>query len=303
MLLVVEGLDRTGNTTLTTQLARDHGLEYVHYSKPEQHPLDEYCRPLEGPPPKRVVDRYHWGERVWPKIFNRASDFDEAMFHYTELALESRGAVEILTDRAADEIAEQCVEEGEPLQPEDVIRTAAEFNAVSSRTICPTATWHLLMGYLHPPEEDVLRLASERHSRAISAAQVTPRWIGHLQPNVLLVGDQVGPGSDGWSLPFVPYRSTSGHFLMQELLMVPDLWPAIVNSRTPEGSPENVAALWQRLGKPPIVALGKAAETLVRVTYLAKYTDTVPHPQWWRRFNRKAGAGSYGAVIQEAANV
>ena len=47
MIFVIEGLDRTGKTTLARQLADTHGLPYRHFSKPEQHPLDEYCRPIE----------------------------------------------------------------------------------------------------------------------------------------------------------------------------------------------------------------------------------------------------------------
>ena len=304
MIFVIEGLDRTGKTTLARQLADTHGLPYRHFSKPEQHPLDEYCRPIEQLT-DAVFDRYHWGEVVWPIIFNRATDLDEAMFEYVELLLEARGAVTIYSERSAAAIAEACARDGEPLLPADIERTMAIFDAVHVGRSRVSYRWDLGVGftsrYGEPVETwEVIQVAQRREERARLAGHSTPRWIGYQRPNVLLVGDEVGPGSQGWQIPFVPYRGTSGHFLMDELRHT-GLQPAIVNSRAPSGAWEDVTGLWEVLGRPPIVALGRRAEAvLTRMGGLL--FDSVPHPQWWRRFNHKAGAGSYGEVIREAAN-
>jgi hypothetical protein len=318
MLVIAEGLDRVGKTTLTEQLATEYGLERRHFSKPQLHPLDEYCRPVEGPPRTQVFDRYHWGERVWPQVFNRDSQFDGPMFRYVELLLESRGAVIVYAQRNALDIAEACARDGEEMQPSQVLSTVRLFDHVSSQAVCPVFEWELKMGFIpgaYDPgvmpsdldkfyaQEEFVDIAKRRALVASRLSDATPRWIGHLEPNVLLVGDQVGPGSAGWTLPFVPYRSTSGHFLMEELMCVPHIRPAIVNSQTPEGYVEPLAYMWRLFGKPPIVPLGKRAERVVREAGVADHATAVPHPQWWRRFNRKAGLGAYGAVIQEAANV
>jgi hypothetical protein len=69
---------------------------------------------------------------------------------------------------------------------------------------------------------------------------------------------------------------------------------------SPSGVHEDVRGLWLSLGEPPVVALGKKAMTRVHAEGIP--LRDVPHPQWWRRFNRKAGEGSYGQLLQEAAS-
>lgn len=312
MFVVIEGLDRTGKTTLSRKLQGSvRFLDYVHFSKPTTHPLEEYVRSLDEPLlPHAVFDRYHWGETVWPHVFKRPTAYDEPMLLYTELVLESRGAVMVHTRRDPEEIVRSCAEDGEDMQGEKQVRMAdALFGITAAHSLLP------VIDYVWDDEDAFHRIVGEaqaRHWTASALIEDTPRWIGYLTPNVLLVGDQVGPGSAGWTLPFVPYRNTSGHFLMEELVResprdrLPGdtstiIKPAIVNSRAPDGAPEAVENLWIDLGSPPVVALGAVADQ--RLKRYGINHQTVPHPQWWRRFNRKAGEGSYARTIKEAAGL
>jgi hypothetical protein len=168
---------------------------------------------------------------------------------------------------------------------------AQEFHS----SILPKAEWNVF------DETEPYRLLHEAICRwewTRRLAQDTPRWLGYPDPDVLLVGDEVGPSSRGWTLPFVPYRGTSGHFLLDELRRT-KLRPAIVNSQTPDGSVEAIRALWGTLGRPAVVALGKKAED--RVASSGIPYDVVHHPQWWRRFNRKTGPGAYARELEIAA--
>lgn len=310
MFVVIEGLDRTGKTTLAKQLQESvRFLDYVHFNKPERHPLEEYVKPLDvGALPHAVFDRYHWGEAVWPHVFHRPTDYDEEMLYYTELALESRGAVMVLTRREPEEIIRACREDGEDLQGAQQVRIAdGLFGIAATHSILPVMEYHWRDD--HWP---IIGEAQARHWIASMLIEDTPRWVGFMQPNVLLVGDEVGPGSQGWTLPFVPYPNTSGHFLMRELIIESPrdrfaggfegcVKPAIVNSKTPDGYLEHVENLWIDLGAPPIVALGGNASKRLRTIGLKH--EKLPHPQWWRRFNRKAGEGAYVRAIKEAAKL
>ena len=292
MLIILEGVDRTGKTTLADWIKNAYNLEYRHYSKPEQHPLDEYGRWLDGPVPRTVVDRYHLGERVWPRIFGRESEYDDAMHRWIELLLESRGAVLIRTVRDLREVEEAAARDGEPIQGDQILVASGLMAQEVAASILP----HYEMNVIEGGDHNIPIHAAVRAMHARYLADVTTRWVGHIEPDVLLVGDEVGPSSQGWNLPFVPYRGSSGHFLMSELRLT-GLKPAIVNSVAPSGEQEDVRALWEALGRPPLVPLGRLAES--RVRDLADATG-IPHPQWWRRFNRKAGVGSYGQLLQEA---
>jgi hypothetical protein len=55
--------------------------------------------------------------------------------------------------------------------------------------------------------------------------------------------------------------------------------------------------LVRALGDPAIIALGKTAAGVL--TDLGLVHGYVPHPQYWRRFCRRYGPGSYAATIKE----
>lgn len=302
MLLICEGLDRTGKSTLAEQLLMaDPMLALLHFDKPKQHPLNEYLHPIEHRSWDAVFDRYHWGERVWPTVFGRSTDYDAVMHAYVELALESRGAVVVQTRRDLDEVKSALLEDDEPLLPDDVERADALYDEVRRNSLLPSFTHNIRSS----SSIGFVALATRRAQTAAAFANITPRWVGSLEPEVLLVGDVVGPGADGHTLPFVPFASTSGHFLINELLKYGGRRSlqrtAIVNSSRPNGRPEPVHDLWQAMWEPPVVALGRNAE----LTLLKQDVpfQSVQHPQYVRRFERGRGPGWYAEQIEKASRL
>jgi hypothetical protein len=302
MFVVIEGLDRTGKTTLAKQLERTYDLLYVHFSKPQDHPLDEYGRKLNGTvtPPHVVADRYHWGETVWPHVFKRPTDYDAPMHHWIELLLESRGAVMVHATREVEAIIRACVADGEPIQGRQIYLADDLFNLAAMYSLLP------VVNYEQGDEIAVNLATSLAQTREVQSAKLlatNSRVIGHLEPNVLLVGDVAGPvqSTEGkWTLPFVPYRGTSGHFLMNELRQdhMRSVRPLIVNAHQPNEDFEDVNLLHDHLGRPPVVALGlRASETLKAQGVPHK---KIFHPQYVRRFLRKEGNGFLGNLIKES---
>jgi hypothetical protein len=302
VLIIVEGLDRTGKTTLAERLARDARARVRHFDKPQQHPLDEYVRPLVGAPPHVIFDRYHLGERVWPAIFGRKSEYDDAMHHYVELALESRGAILVKPRREwnPNELEEALA--NEPVDAVQYREAQTRFTEEFRDTLLPVTNWCLCHDTA-TGRELIIELAKVREHWARKPHEAHSRWVGHYLPNVLLVGDVAGPKQTAWNLPFVPYRATSGHFLMSELRGVNvELRPAIVNAHQPDGENEDVLNLWSLLGEPPIVALGRNAARKLRMNGGLPHAE-VQHPQYVRRFLRRNGAGWYAQQIKEAAGL
>src|SRR5580765_4211415 len=116
MLIIIEGPDGVGKTTLAESLAKELAesgdeVELLHRGPPKSHPLDEYVLPLLDYVPglgRHVIcDRWHWGEAVYPQVLDRTSLLDDPVFRYIEMFLRSRGALvvrpyaslELLTSR------------------------------------------------------------------------------------------------------------------------------------------------------------------------------------------------------------
>lgn len=75
MIIIIEGTDGVGKTTIAKAMAEKLGYEYRHTGPPTQETWqDEYLYPLVTMR-HVVLDRWHVGEMVWPAIFRRESLF------------------------------------------------------------------------------------------------------------------------------------------------------------------------------------------------------------------------------------
>ena len=87
--------------------------------------------------------------------------------------------------------------------------------------------------------------------------------------------------------------ATTSSLLRGRLLVGATRWLGIANA-----CEEDIGKLWETLGRPAVVALGRAAAEQCRQAELPH--GVVPHPQYVRRFHHHHGR-RYGAMIREAA--
>ena len=103
MIIILEGCDRTGKTTLAEELKRLTGGTVIHASKPTSPPLEEYLSPLidyrPGSGETIILDRWHWGEWVWPKIFKRESEMTWKLLKSIDKQLAAIGAMTVYCAR------------------------------------------------------------------------------------------------------------------------------------------------------------------------------------------------------------
>lgn len=295
MLTIIEGPDRTGKTTLCTSQPVHTRSTYLHFEKPTRHPIDEYVGPLRDYVPGSGADiwcdRHYLGECIWPEFFGRPTEMDGAVRTWIELFLQSRGASAVLACEYAAPTDDEPIA-GHEL---DVLRS---FYMAVDDSILPWAMYRFSHPYF---TEAALQDASLRERRvAYMHRWVGNRWVGHPKPSVLLVGEQVARNSHGWDLPFVPYKSTSGHFMLTDLgdfFMEHDV--AIINALKPgRNETEALTFAWRILHRPRVVALGRVAANALKLNDVPH--EQVPHPQYWRRFKRSEGVGSYRKLIEEA---
>jgi hypothetical protein len=110
-LIVIEGLDRTGKTTLAATIRDAFGpvTRVAHHSAPEHDdPIIEYVEPYRtyrpGTGKHIVIDRHYLGEAVWPKAFDRPTTMTEAHRLVIETQLRAWGAVLVLAKRDPTEV-------------------------------------------------------------------------------------------------------------------------------------------------------------------------------------------------------
>lgn len=312
MLIILEGPDGSGKSTLAQKIAETLGrstsdkVEVWHRGRPSSHPLDEYLRPLYDYRPGTgyhlILDRWHWGEVVYPKVLNRETDQDAAVFWAIEAYLRRLGALVVGCDRnhtfEYQAVYRERALDGTPdtWQITNLQRIRDEFTRMIYRSALPA--------YSYVPSDGRLVagiLESARHYEE----QARPlndfvTYSGPPKPHTLLLGDvrNLQPSDPPSSPAFVPTKSSSGHYLLKSLTSLTSRdWlrgVGIANAC----DVDSIAFLNAALGNPQLVALGRNAYD--KLNGLNLKHSKVPHPQYVRRFHHVMSS-QYGWLISTAA--
>jgi len=307
LLIIIEGVDRTGKTSLAKRIADKIDAVVVHAGPPTKHPIEEYQTALDGYSPiagtHLVLDRWHVGEYVWPRIFGRETTFNRAVQKHTAMYMRSRGAYIVWADRRNLEgLKRDLVENNEPLQPKDLLTAQSLF----TRAFADVGAHGVWDYEIHGDSEvNGIIAAAEDYEQQVFRVwwEVGQGWVGNERPKALLVGDELGPLAKNTNppddIPFAPYAATSGRYLIDSLHKWRDV--ALINSLQGRyQAPRDLQDAWSVFGRPNVVALGEKASE--RLTNYEVPHRTVPHPQYWRRF-RYNDREEYTRLIEEAAGL
>jgi thymidylate kinase len=302
-LFIVEGPDGAGKTTYVNQL---HGelerrwpadkIEVLHRGPPppNTNPLDEYALPLLSYRPGQnhhiICDRWHWGEWVYPAVLKRATLADDATWWWLDMLVQSRGAVTVYADTPHDIIVSRLRDRGDDLIHErdiDGITRAYDSCRRNSRA------WQVTTS---TPMAITIDVACSVSGMAERLNGFTT-YVGSPTPEAVLIGevrngvDTVDGGAD-LRPAFMPYGSTSGHYLLSSLnpRRYHGTGPALVNAC----DVDDIDQVMLATHFPPMVTLGRAAHKKLRGE-----APGAPHPQFIRRFYHRYGK-MYDRVIDEA---
>ena len=316
MLIVLEGCDGGGKTTLVRKLAdlwrrggSDHHVELLHQGRPPKdfNPFETYelaltqgLRWLQVLSTNVLVlaDRWHLGEAIYGPLFRGTSALDDGGLLHVELALATLGAVKVLAQpEDAIEVERRLRYRGDDFVPVGMVSTIHQRYEELAKEF----------GYIRADDVDPEKLIIQAQintdavTNKFSFVNLYPGWLGSYAPHVVLVGDRRNPRGkvDPYRHPFTPvHNGSSAKYLMNALAMsslsVVDL--AIINAN--EDGMDLSSFQEDLLLNSSVVALGNlASDNLRRAGVLHK---KVPHPQWWRRFKHSDVAG-YANAIEEAA--
>lgn len=301
MLVVVEGIDGAGKSTLVDQLSHlaPDDAKVLHRGQPRDHPLIEYVWALtqyEVGGQTWICDRWHVGELIYGPIYRGHARLTPAMHRYVEMVLDRLGAIKILMDTPFDEVERRIARRGENfLQPQHrrLVWDAYHEQCTYARG------WRSYTNRSKP--QDVLTMAENAEADALKLDSFET-YVGGRTPEVLLLGDRRGnphPDRPRYPWAFVPYADTSGHYLLSAAEAAGAQFYGVANAWE-----EDVYALWRALSCPKIVLLGREAEKAVRrnvsdEVFHSSVVKVLQHPQYVRRF-MNATMHNYGQAIREA---
>ena len=291
MLIVLEGPDCVGKTTLANQLATAMRptATILHKGPPDPgaHALDEWVKPLKDYKPGNgnlILDRWHLGEPIYSDIKHRRSILDQASWTYIDLFLASRGALKLILTLPEGELRRMHERMGETFVTADELvdidwwYRKVMFGGWSIQ--------HSRMTSVQSIVNAAVRMDVEAHPlRAFDT------YVGAPKPELLLLGERVGPRNQG-KTALMPYPSTSGKYLLDACGWIAWGGVGIANA-----CQEDPVFLWDVLGKPRVVTLGREAHKACEDAELAH--GAVPHPQYVRRFHHRK-IRQYSALILKA---
>lgn len=321
MFIIVEGPDGSGKSSLVEELTKQVTEKYkdsrvvtFHMGKPAEESrkwcLDNWAVRIESVDWKEraedtiiISDRWHWGEITYAPLKRPHTCKDEygllglSGWRFVELALLSRGAVQFVIKQPTSVLAERVGARGDDfVQVEELARINElyDFGIKSAARVEIITPDPYSMDKLPELAEHVTKIAAER-ARAVGHLSMFPEYIGSSRPSVLLVGDKRNR-QDVTIMPFYPINGNSGEYLMSCL---PDpFWKNVGIVNGTEVCGHRLSLLWNLLGQPRIVALGRMAEKSVVKTGLpSSLVNVVPHPQYVRRFHHR-DRYEYGLAIE-----
>lgn len=305
MLLIIEGGDGVGKSTLVAQVAEtltklypDDSVEVWRAGPPKAHPIDEYLAPLISYRPGRrrhiICDRWHVGELVYPKIFKRDTLMTPEMLLYVELFLKSRGAYLAYIQRDHVDVIDTLTTRGDELVENDqAIPILLAFHRAYRASTLTKSTSHVSQ----PDLAEWLVAEAARAELKAQALNPYTTYVGPADAQLLILGDVRGPGNPHPDGPaFAPYASTSGAHLMRALFasLTPRRRFGIANAC----DVDSVADLLSTLRPEQVVTLGVNAFKATKL--ITPDIGAVAHPQFMRRFYHKHHA-AYGLTLLRAA--
>lgn len=155
MLIIIEGVDGTGKSTLAQGLKALTGdVLQLHAAQPVGTWDEEYVQPLtqyvptgkHEPPssPSHVIcDRWHWGELIYGPLYRGQSIVGPEEWMYVDSMLNAKGAIVVFLRNKKEDILQRWKDRGEDFAKAehlDQLMSSYEYVAANSRVPVIRAT-------------------------------------------------------------------------------------------------------------------------------------------------------------------
>jgi len=285
MLVVLEGPDRVGKTTLARLIARrmrDLGRNsmVVHRGAPQpgDHPLRDYAIPIAVYTPTTsddhethsiVCDRLHYGDLTYGPVYRDEIRQTSAMVAFTDGLIAARGGVKVHVTADAALIEQRVRDEGEDesyLKVKDVLRIVKLYNAVCGHDWkrINTTSWGRAEVEAGEVASILTKQARELETKARSIEVAATEYVGPHRPRALLiVNDDATHRNDGIAT-MTPWEHSVAETFIQAMIDAGLSLSSDVGMVNTDPT-QDLRALHSWLGRPAVIVFDDIART--RATY------------------------------------
>lgn len=301
MHIIIEGLDRSGKSTLAQLLSDQYGFPIVHCAKPKGDPFKEYLELFKKYDGEDVIfDRFYHGEFVYSELYRDGCTIDDFQLHQLDMLAMANSTLLIYATADNDTITARCKATNESLEAfnylDDIPKAKHLYKDVFSRSYL---NYFLYDSSKCTAEEFVrpfkfeITLAWETSLVRRRLKLIDARSTGALVNSTVLIGEQLRPGASIDETPF--FSGTSSQYLFkclhQSNLFKRSIY--LTNAFKPwlrtEEMQAEVLALELKLIRPhTIIFLGnRSAEFAKQYNVVPNDTAIIvlPHPSYWKRFH------------------
>ncbi len=142
-LIVLEGIDKSGKSTIARWLQEHHGFEVIKTNAPKQGEdvFQSYLNTLERVRQMNhdvVIDRFHWGELVYGPIYRGKAAFGEDKLKEIERFINRLGGVIVHCHNDEKKIRDLFIADEEDFtRLEDIKKILESYQHLKGVSICP----------------------------------------------------------------------------------------------------------------------------------------------------------------------
>ena len=201
-VIILEGCDKTGKTTLAKRLSEVTGYNIIKCSAPEGDPYIEYVSKLFNVD-NVIFDRFCYGELVYGPIYRKKSQLSDVQLYNIELLLQARDAQLIYCYADQDFIVEKFKTEDETFaKEEDINQILLRYDDVVKNSRIKVSRHKIPTESFEAPSVS-----------SVSHVLINSQYVGSLTPDVVFVGEKNNlnamPKYKEFSLPFDFGRSST----------------------------------------------------------------------------------------------
>lgn len=290
MIIILEGSDKVGKTTLSKLLEARYESEVVHFSAPKKDPYREYMDFLDKADTKKnyVLDRFHVGEIVYGELYRGKSKVSVDQLWYLDLRLQAHQALLVHCFTDSDTVKRKFIEDNEESSRLEDVETIL---SMFKDAVTVSCLQRFDYNWQDPKSTPKL---FERIDFLIKEPRLeneeVKNYLGSPEPKVLFLGDTKNKRLRGKGI----FESRSGKFLIKCLERV-----GILNGKAIGITNSDLITkeFYEKIGKPKIVCLGK--KSLLRTTKMKLSAYHIQHPQWMFRFGGQNALNSYCKILKE----
>jgi hypothetical protein len=287
MIIIFEGPNGVGKTTIAKNVSDIYNLNYIKESKPVGGYKYYIKRSLEEK--DCVFDRFHLGEFVYPSLMNDEREImNDWQQHLIERILQIKNALLIYCDSTYENKKNIFLTRGEEYVSIDKIEDESLlFKECVERSI-------LNRIHIDPLSNNYENLYNfiEKYNNNLDKNFIKYESIGCFYNPIMLIGERYGSGEDfnfGKNIYLKTFIDTklSSRYLHQALKNFKQKF-YITNLYKVENNEINLKLITEEINliKPTkIILLGNKVEKLFKELNLLYYK--MPHPQYYNRFKNK----------------